>query len=84
MLQSVRSLLVMPLAWLAPLPPHMHAAPDSFELERAGNAWKNHRRQLTELEEKRVAQGDVAGSAMAATAALAVSLLIMFLTAPAA
>ena len=38
------------------------AAPDYFGLEQVGNVYRNQRRQLTELEESRIAQGDLAAS----------------------
>merc|ERR1719263_1846795 len=48
---------------------HVAEPPDNFELERSSNTFKSLRRQLTELEERRVGQTEAAASAMAATMA---------------
>lgn len=48
---------------------YVYAAPDSFALELLGNSQNSYRRQLTELEEQRVAHGDVAANTMASIAA---------------
>ena len=48
---------------------HILEPPDSFALELISSSQNNYRRQLTELEEQRVAHGDVAANVMASIAA---------------
>ena len=57
--------------WLACLLRHalVLSASDNFELERLSDTLRSQRRQLTELEEQRAAQADVAASIMAGVTA---------------